>query len=105
MFQGGNTGNKVIGFSVWKAWSLRHQGMEESASIPLPHDPYKRLQKISELEKGQRQSSRKENLVISESLRINTELCPISLGWGEQGKDWGTKEEGGVASCDGNLRS
>lgn len=80
MFQGDNTGNKVIGFSVLKAWSLRHQSMEESASISHLHDPYERLQKISELEKGQKQSSRKENLVIGESLRVNTELCPISLG-------------------------
>lgn len=82
-------------FFILKICSLRLQAQKGPLSSSLLHDPthphtHKRLEKISELEKGQNRSARKKSLVTSESLRINTELCPIGLGRGDLSEGWGT---------------
>lgn len=85
--------NRVIGFSVLKVWSLRHQGIEECPQeLPLPKPP-KRLERSPKLRKGQNQEYKEESLVIRESLRMHMEFGPISLGWESRvktsGQGWG----------------
>lgn len=48
-----NTGHKVTGFSVLKAWALRHQDKEGPPQEFLPPPPSKSLERSTKLRKRQ----------------------------------------------------
>lgn len=75
-----NTGNKVIDwlFSV-ESLVLKTLGQRKVSPVapPSPKGPTtttQRLERSPKFREGQNQSARKESLVISESLQMNTEL-------------------------------